>query len=430
MKLLETIGELSRVAWRNVWRNTRRTTLNVIALTLGMAILLIALGWINGYHIYVYETIRDFETGELQVLDPAWYPDRSRLPLDALVEDYDAVRERVAAVGGVDAATGRVRFSLRVSTGTHSFRALGTAIDPRFEHQVGALDENIVAGRTPAELGEDGRGAWVGQPVAERAGIEVGDTIFLRAVNRHGVDNLYDAAVVGIFTYGYPVLDRNTIYVDRGTADELLDLGGAVTHVVVRTTERASLTATGERVRDALGIAGAAATSGDDGRLEVRPWQDFARSAVSAVEQDTISFTIMIGVLYLLIVLGILNSVSMSVHERTREIGTLRAIGMQRGRVTAMFALESVWTAAIATLAALAVSTPVIVYLATVGVDLTGSLPDDLPIPFGERFRAEMIVGHYLFTIASGVLAALVGAIVPARRAARVTVAEAMRSVG
>lgn len=435
--------ELAALSWRNVWRNRRRTTLNVIALSVGMGILVVSLGWIGGYHTYIYDTLRDFQTGEVQVMHPEWYAERTRLPVDLLVEDYVAVRERIARTEGVPsrggdgsgggergagtgengegpaAVTGRVLFSARVSTGRQGWRTAVTAIDPRYEPAVGVLGRFVTAGATPRELGSSGeRGVWIGRPVAETAEISVGDTLFLRAVNRHGVENLYDAPVAGIFEYGYPALDRQMVYLDLATATELLDLDGAVTHLVVRL-------ASGVPVPSGVDAIAAAVPD-----LEVRPWQDFARAAVTAVEQDTNSFIIMMAVLYLLIVIGILNSMSMSVHERTREIGTVRAIGMRGRSLLVMFALESVWQAVIAAAVAVVITAPVAMWLAVGGVDIASSMPETIPIPFGERFRADFAPWHYLFTAASGVLTALLGAVIPARRAARLTVAEAMRTVG
>jgi putative ABC transport system permease protein len=327
---------------------------------------------------------------------------------------------------------------------------MATAIDPRHEPTVGVLGEYVRDGRRPAELAAGGapdagagdlsagddrdsgpdtageRGIWIGRPVADKAELSIGDTLFLRAVNRHGVENLFDVPVVGIFEYGYPALDEQMVYLDLPTAEELLDLDGAVTHVVVRLDESTEVATGVERIAAVLG--GEAVGAGAD--LQVRPWQDFARAAVTAVEQDTNSFALMMAIMYVLIVLGIVNSMSMSVHERTREIGTMRAIGMRGGSLLTMFAMESVWQAVIAAVVALIVTTPVAIWLANTGVDLVSSMPDDIPIPFGERFRADFAVWHYLFTVASGVVTALLGAIIPARRAARLTVAEAMRTVG
>lgn len=227
------------------------------------------------------------------------------------------------------------------------------------------------------------------------------------------------------------------IYLDLATATELRDLDGAVTHVVVRIEDGRGVPSAVDAIEEVLGAAASRSSNAergtDDGEgtiLEVRPWQDFARAAVSAVEQDTYSFTIMMAVMYLLIVVGILNSMSMSAHERTREIGTARAIGMRGRSLLVMFGFESVWQAVIAAAIALIVTAPVAIWLAAIGVDIASSMPENIPIPFGERFRADFALWHYLFTAAGGLLTALIGAIIPARRAARLTAADAMRAVG
>jgi putative ABC transport system permease protein len=125
-------------------------------------------------------------------------------------------------------------------------------------------------------------------------------------------------------------------------------------------------------------------------------------------------------------VLGILNSMSMSVRERTGEIGTLRAIGIRRRRVTVLFLYEALSIAIMAGAISVVLSLPIAGYLQLVGVDVGTALPADLPVPFGETFRADYRLWHYVLSVGVGVLSAAVGAVIPARRAARLNIAEAM----
>jgi putative ABC transport system permease protein len=410
---------ITGMALRNVLRNPRRSTLNIIALTVGTSILFLALGWIGGYHRYIFDSLIDFETGHGKVLRDRYYDERQRLPVDILVERYDEMREMIDDVDGVIAATGRVRFPIRLSTGAVSFSAGATAVDQQYENAVGVLAEYVVEGDPPAP--DSRRGVWIGRPVADKAAIAVGDTLFLRALDRHGVENLYDAPVAGVFEYGYPLLDEGMVYIDMDTAGELLDLDGGVSEIVYRLEPGIGVDEGRRRVENAV----ARAAVGE--ALEVRIWRDFAQAAVAAVEGDTSSFGVMTAVMYLLIVLGILNSMSMSVHERTREIGTIRAIGMTRRTLRRVFALESAWQATAAIVASAIISAPLALALARIGIDITGAMPADMPVPFGERFRAVFSVWHGVAAIASAYATALVGALIPIRRAGRITVAEAMR---
>jgi putative ABC transport system permease protein len=113
-----------------------------------------------------------------------------------------------------------------------------------------------------------------------------------------------------------------------------------------------------------------------------------------------------------------------------REIDPPRAIGMRGRAILAMFSTESAWQGCIATGAALIIMTPVAVWLSLVGIDIAGRLPESVPVLFGGRFYTDYEVWHFLVAVAGAVLVGLVGSIRPARRAARLSVADAMRRVG
>ena len=121
---------------------------------------------------------------------------------------------------------------------------------------------------------------------------------------------------------------------------------------------------------------------------------------------------------------------SMSVHERTREIGTLRAIGMKRRHLVALLLAESGWLALIAALTALLLSVPMIWYLGSVGLDISSQMPEEIPVPFGEQFYADFRIRHFLFTLGVTSLTALLGTLRPAVKAARMQVVDAMRGGG
>ncbi len=415
--------ETLRVALKNVFRTPRRSVLNILALTVGVSVLIVCLGWIGGYHTYIYETLIKMETGHVQVLRAGYYAEKRRLPVDIVVPDYATVLAAVEALPDVEAAAGRTSFSVKVSAGAKSVRLIGTAVDAEREGAVGILDDQIVRG----VFVDQRPGVMLGRPLAEKLGVDAGDTLFLSALDRYQVENLIDAEVVGIFSFGYPLLDENVVYCDLATANRLLSLDDEVTRIVVRLKDGDRLTAGLAAVADEVARYGRTAGEGDGTILEARPWHDFARATVSAVKGDINGFIIMVVIIGILIILGILNSMSMTVHERTREIGTLRAIGMRRGQLLWMLAVESAWLAVIAIGISLVVTMPVALYLGRTGVDIASHMPPEIPIPFGERFHADFAPWHYFFSIGVGLLTAVVGAIVPARRAIGVEVAQAMR---
>lgn len=407
--------ELFSVGFRNVFRNRRRTILNSVGLVIAVFLMIVGFGWVNGYQIYLFEALIDFETGHLQILPADYLENRARLPVDIAVADYEARREKLLAdFDEIDAVTGRILFSMEMSNGRTSVRFLGRGIDGDGEAAVTVLPDYVTEG----EYLRGEPGVLVGAPIAKRMGISPGDTVFLTAVDKHGVRNLVDAPVAGVFDFGYPAIDRNVVYVDLTTARNLLSLENEVTKLVVRLTSEAGVEETVEALSRVYG---------SDSGLRVYPWRRFAETTVSAVRTDTASFWLMLTILYVLIVLGILNSMSMAIHERTGEIATLRAVGMKKRQVLGLFLAEGVALAIVATIAGTIISLPVAAYLQYGGLDVGAALPEDLPIPFGERFYAAFRLPHFLVPAAVAVMTAVLGTVLPAVRGMKVNMAAALQ---
>ncbi len=414
--------ELFLVAAKNIRRNRRRSILNIAALAIGLAIMILALGWINGYDIYIYRALQDFETGHVQILREAYLPEQRRFPVDITVPRYAETREALANREDVVAASGRVNFTMNLSHGRNSARLLGRAIDPEHEAGVTIIEESLEEGDY---LGSDNQGILISQSLAEKFEVGPGDTMFVTAMDKFGVDNLIDVPVAGIFSYGYPAIDDNIVFFDLATASDLLSMENEVTKIVLRFSGGSDLDAARAAIVEELSQFPA---SGEV-ELVAKSWRYFAQVAVSAVRQDVASFQILMGIIIFLIVIGILNSMSMSVHERIREIGTLRAIGMKRRQVALMVSMESVALGLVAFVVGVTISAPAAIFLQQVGLDIGQYMPENIPVPFGELFFAEFTLGHYLWALFTGVATAALGAFVPARRAAKLEIADAMRTV-
>ncbi len=407
--------ELLSLALKNVFRNRRRSLLNIIALALATALMILGLGWVEGYHTYIYKAMQDFESGDLQMVPENYLREQRRFPLDLALDDYSSLKAQLKSYPEIREATGRIDFSLRLSNRKESVWLAGRGIDPESEGNTTVLSGFIDQGNY---LSSNSRGILLGKELAERMDVSPGDTLYIVARDRYGAENFVDIRVSGIFHYGFPQIDKNVVFLDLESAMELLDMDNRVSRIVMRLSPGVSI----NRGVDIL--------NGRDLPGEIYGWKTFAQATVSAVEADSGSFYMILTILYILIVLGILNSMSMSVHERTREIGTLRAIGMKRGYLTSMLLAESAWLALIAAAFALILSIPMIWYLGTVGLDISSQMPEEIPVPFGEMFYADFKLHHFLVTMAVTSLAAFAGTLRPAFKAAKLTVADSMRGGG
>lgn len=410
--------ELFQMGWRNLQRNRRRTALNVVALAIGIAIMIVSVAWVRGYFTSLFEGIIELDTGHAQVLHEEYRAEQRRLPLDLTVTGYEALREELLADETVRAATGRIAFSAQIGDGRRSTRMLGRAIEPEGEAAVTMLEEHVVHG-SYLTAGEGG--VLLSEEMAGRMGAETGDPIFITALDQSGAENFTETVLAGTFALGYPAIDENIFYIDLASAQRLLGIKGEVTHLVLELDS-------GPNVGGLIDPLRTRVNETSDAPLEVYRWRTFVEVIVSAVEADIASFSIIIAVLFLLIVIGILNSMSMAVHERTREIGTLRAIGTRQGQLTRLFLAEAVSVAIVGAAAGALLAGLTGIYFGIVGFDLSALAGTGLPIPFGERFTADFRVWDYLTGAAVGVITATAGSLIPTRRASKIEIADALGS--
>lgn len=405
-----------KMAFRSVFRNKRRSLLNISALTLGMVVMFLGLGWVNGYHTYIYQSLMDFDTGSAQILEQRYQDEARRFPLDITVQNYSDFREELMSIPAIRAVTGRINFP-----GTIHFNekaaAIGViAVDPAHEADVTVLERQVAAGEYLSESG----GVLIGKALAEKLAAKPGDTIYLTAVDAAGVTNFFDYTITGLFSYGYPLMDERQIFISLESAWDLLGLKNEVSRMVIALEKEINPIKWAEKNQNTWEAKG----------LTVYNWKTFAQTAVSAVEADSGGFYIMLVILYLLTTIGMLNSMSMSLHERTREFGTLRAIGMKKRKLLTIIILEGLSLAAISTIAAIIISIPLVILLQGVGFSFSEIMDAGLPIPFGERFRADFKAWQGILTILTAMGSAAIGSLIPAIRILHPSVAEALGGEG
>ena len=413
---------MTGLAARNVFRNRRRSILNIIAIGLGVAIMIIALGWVQGYSTYIYSAIIHFQTGSAQILRKGYEEVAARFPLDLTLPEYHATRKRLLQMPGITGASGRIDFLARITAPAGSVRLLGQGIDAEAESDVTVLSHRIQRG----SYLDNSPGLLLGPTIARKLRLQPGSTVIISATDRYGVENRIALRLRGVFSFGFGAMDDGIAYIDLSSAQDLLDLGDEVTRIVLAGPR------TGEVKKAAANFVdnqGRTVAVGPSAARALQPavaygWEEFAKSTISGVRTDSGSFYFVAVILFLLIIVGILNSMSMSVRERHRELAALRAIGFRSRDAKRLILLESIVLAGVGTAAGFIVAAPVAAWLGIAGVDLSAYIPKDFPIPFGEIYHADYRVWHFMLSAALGSGASLAGSILPARRAARLPIAE------
>ena len=316
-----------RLAGRNVVRNVRRSAITVSAITVGMAALIFLWAFIDGVNAQMVENSTRYLAGHLQVHRTGYHDDRS---LDRLVADGAGLARQVQAQAQATSAavSRRLEGSALASVGEKSRGVAVLGMDPAGEKEVTTLDRTVVQGRflDPA----DASGVVVGARIAEALGARPGDELVLVTQASDGSIGAARYQVRGIFRTRMDMLDGAYVLMTLPAAQDLYATGDAVTTVVARMSSRDEVQGAKSRLRTALGSD-----------YEVLDWSELLPGVVQSVAFHEVVGYVLLLVLFIVVAVGITNTVLMGVMERTREFGVMMALGTRRTQLTRVIFYEA-----------------------------------------------------------------------------------------
>lgn len=407
-----------RSCLRNVLRQRRRTAIALSAIAFGVVALLISGGFIGWVLDEMRElTIRTY-IGHLQIARPTFWSQGASDPFGHLIQRSPPSVERLKSTPGVVTVAPRLSFAGLASKGDTTISFLAEGVDPVAEAGFGrALI--FMPGRGDNLDANDGASgamptAVIGQGLAANLGAKLGDTLVLLVNTPAGSVNAVEVRIKGVFLTVNKAFDDATLRVPLAVAQKLLRTQGVQSWTV--------LTASTSAATDLFAAVRAEALK--DG-LDVRLWTDLADTYLKTEALFTRQLGFMAVVLALLIVLGISNTLTMSVMERTGEIGTAMALGASRRRILQQFVLEG----AVLGLAGATVGTVLGLLLASVlsavGIPLPPPPGLDTPIIAAIRVGPGLAVAAFVTAALSATLAGLY----PAWRASRLVIVDSLRQV-
>ncbi|MFZ5856837.1 MAG: ABC transporter permease [Chloroflexota bacterium] len=343
-----------RLAWRNVWRQRRRTMLIAIGMGFMMALLVFYDGLIGGFEQAIYGNAIQLLGGNIQVHAPGYNEKIGRKPLLPLADPNDIVQTAEAQTEVV-AASKRIVTGGLVTNREGAFAVLIIGIETDKEATITPVAENITQGRYLNP--DDGDVIVIGQGLATAMEIGVGDRITMVGNSKNEQTRQRTMTVVGIYDVGVPSVEKTMIYVSLAEAQSLFGLNGQVTEVVV------SLKQIGQEP-----VVVQAIEKQSPG-YEVDTWENSFPDLKQTMEMKT-GVMGAFGVFMIGIVgIGILNQLMMAVFERTREIGVISALGLKPRQITLIFLLEGILIGVIGAVMGAALGTLINGIFAVVGMD-------------------------------------------------------------
>lgn len=416
---MKTLGPLLTIAYRNVWRNGRRTALCVIAVAIAVFFNIYMRSWIEGMFNSIEEVVRTYETGHILAVSSNYEADKEYFPVQFPLADgrpaEDLIRE-AEALPHVRAALPRIMTygSLFDSSVKH---ALLWGIDTEKERTVNVFnltkrDDGIIQGRYPAMNTNE---CMVGMELARKANLKIGDRIPLKTVSAQFSDKYLDPTIVGIFKFDYGKFDENVIVFPIDRLSRFLVMEGSTQQLFIYLDKPENTAPVIQALKAMWGP-----------KTVLHDWKD--NYWVAMLNQMTFLYYIIYGVFQIVASFLIINTILMVIHERIKEIGMMGALGMSRREITEVFFFEALILSILGSLAGCAVGALVSWISSLFPLDLTwftGGGLKDMPMS-GTLFIAfswKIIAWAFGF----GVLVSACCTLIPSLKSAFVEPVEALR---
>ena len=397
------------MAWRNLWRYRRRTAVTTAAMTLALLIMVLYTSLVEGYLRDLERNVVDIELGDIQIVAPGY---RDNPSIYRRIEDPEQLVGQLQDRGF--RASARLIGGGLGAAGESSAGVILKGVNVEQDASVSEIAEHLLSGEWLDS--EDPYGVVVGKRLANTLGIEPGDELVLLGQAADGgiANDLY--AVRGVLRSITDDVDRAGVFMTESAFRSFFVIpDGAHLVMVRRPANRELLVAVG----DVRNVAS---------ELTVETWRDLAPILATFLDSTRSLIVIVFLIIYIVVAILIINAMLMSVFERIRELGVLKALGVGPGHVFTLVLMEGGLQTAIAIVVGLVLSVPGLAYLADHGLDLSGiggmSFAGMAIDPVWRAVVTPMTIVGPVVTL---VFIVAVSVLYPALKAARISPVAAMR---
>ena len=320
---------LFKLAWRNLWRNRRRTLLVVMAMAMMMSFLIMYDSMIFGFESAVYGNAIKLMGGNIQVRANGYEDSYSPNPMLPMGNGLDVV-QAAESQSGVEAALRHANTGGLLSNREGAFSVSINGIEPEKEAPVNPIfqEEFLYDGRLLESTDEDV--VFIGKGLADAMEIGVGDRISMSGKSTNEEMRKRTMTIIGIYDINLASLERQVLYISLSEAQLLYDLGDNITEVILYT----EVTGKEDPIVEALNTS----LTG----YEITTWKSAIPELSSTVEMKNAVMTGFSAVILGIAAIGIFNILLMAIYERTQEIGLLGAIGVKPRQISLLFLFEGI----------------------------------------------------------------------------------------
>jgi len=386
--------------------------MTLAAIVVGVASLILSGGFVRDIVVQLGEALIHSQSGHVQVNRRGFFEAGTRSPEKFLIDEPKPLREQIASIVEVDDVLARSGFSGLLSNGRAELAIIGEGVEPGREERLGTYLK-IRAGRQLTD--QDAYGLLIGDGVARTLKLEPGDQVTLLVSTAGGALNTLDLEVVGVFQTFSKDFDARAVRIPLAAAQTLLDTQGVNTLVVALKETDATAA-----VADRLG------RSIDPAQFEVKAWYELSDFYGKTVDLYERQFGVLRLIILFMVLLSVANSVNMTVMERVGEFGTMMALGNHRWHTFRLIAAESAVLGLAGSVIGVALGVALAAAVSAIGIPMPPPPNSDL----GYTARIQIVPLEIALAFAVGMAATVAASILPAWRATRTPVVDALRQNG
>ena len=403
---------LVKIAWRNIWRNRRRSLIVILSIVVGVVGLMLNDSFGKGMMNEMLNNQIETHYAHMQIYDKQYRNDKV---IENRIENPNEISAILDEQQNVKHFSKRVEVFGLISSAANSQGVTFVAVEPEKEKKITNVEKTILKGQYLS--GKDNE-ILISQELADQLEIETGDKVvgITNATDGSVVNELF--RVVGIFRTNDSNFDKTHIYVPLKDMQRILEIGDAVTGFAVMLNNKVKIQDKTENINSNL-----------PENTEAYSYRDLLPLIVAMIgmyEQSILAFYIIIGIAVLF---GIINTMLMSVFERVQEFGVLMSLGMKKVKIFRMIMTEALFLGIIGSVIGVVIGLLLFIPLSNSGIDLSLFSESMQSFGLGSVIYPEMDVTILIYSLFTMPVATMIGAIYPAFKAVRLQPTDAMRYV-
>lgn len=351
------------MAWRNLWRNKKRTILTLLSIFMAIFLSLFTRSMQVGSYNSMIQNAVKFSTGYIQIHKKGYWENKSISETFLYKNDIDSI---ISMNKNISLSLPRIESYALASSGKHTKGSLVIGTDPALENKLNNYSQKLVAGNY---LSSNDKAVLLGDKLAEYLNMSVNDTVVMLGQGYHGITAAAQYPVKGIIHFPLPDLNKQLIVMPLAEAQYYYATENRLTSLSLMLTDAENITETVTFLKNNLP---------DD--YEVMAWDEMNPDLVQAIESDNIGGIFMLGILYTVIGFGVFGTIMMMTMERKKEFAVLVSVGMQKTKLLLVVIFETILIGIVAIVLGLIAAYPVLLYLYHNPLPLTGDLAASMEI--------------------------------------------------